>query len=345
MQITWWNGTSELKNSWLWRTEHPNGTGEALSEITLILERAHLGKVLTCRVNSTALDTPLTRSVEIDMNLAPESLEMRPQGSSHVDEGGLLTVTCVARGAKPAASIYWNSEPAVADADEVTEVTPNGRRAFDTVNQLTFRATRKLTSLSCFASNSVVDEQKVIHLTQATTINVRYKPRIQRPGKIDAIYKVQGGSITLYCKYEANPASGTIVTWYREGRVLAFDTIGSRFSKASKDASILRVESLEPSIEGRYSCSAENVVGRSDIVDVALVKVETKPRVTLSVDPATAVSETLNANVTLMCLSERDEEKFRAVKWFLDGELLKRVVIPDECFENGEEKPHQSHNR
>lgn len=58
------------------------------------------------------------------------------------------------------------------------------------------------------------------------------------------------------------------------------------------------------------------------MVTVATILVEEKPRVTLSVDPATAINEMLNANVTLMCLSDRDE-RFMAVKWYLDGELLK----------------------
>ena len=218
------------------------------------------------------------------------------------------------------------------------EVNPNGD-TFDTINQLTFQAERKLTSLSCFASNRVLDEQKATHLTQATTINVRYKPRVEKQLNMEPIFKVQGESVTLYCKYEANPVSGTVVTWYREGRrIAAFgQQKQGRFLRASADASILRIESLDTSIEGKYSCAAENVVGRSSIEDIAVIKVEIKPRVTLSVDPASAVSETLNANVTLMCLSDRNEEKFRGVKWFLDGELLKHVEIPAECFEHEEE--------
>ena len=75
-------------------------------------------------------------------------------------------------------------------------------------------------------------------------------------------------------------------------------------------------------IWGQYGCSAENEVGKSAMVTVATILVEEKPRVTLSVDPATAINEMLNANVTLMCLSDRDE-RFMAVKWYLDGELLK----------------------
>ncbi len=37
---------------------------------------------------------------------------------------------------------------------------------FDTLNRLTFRAERRLTSLACFASNAVLDQEKGMHLSQ-----------------------------------------------------------------------------------------------------------------------------------------------------------------------------------
>ena len=58
--------------------------------------------------------------------------------------------------------------------------------------------------------------------------------------------------------------------------------------------------------------------------------------VRLSVDPADPVSELSNANVTLMCFAETfdvgttgdDADRFLAVRWFLDGELLKVRIYP-----------------
>lgn len=43
-------------------------------------------------------------------------------GGGSVAEGGVMTVTCVARGAKPAAYIYWNSEPELNLTNTVEEV-------------------------------------------------------------------------------------------------------------------------------------------------------------------------------------------------------------------------------
>ena len=50
------------------------------------------------------------------MEVAPNELIMeRPhdeeQNRADVPEGGRLSVTCIAKGAKPQAYIYWNSEP------------------------------------------------------------------------------------------------------------------------------------------------------------------------------------------------------------------------------------------
>ena len=50
------------------------------------------------------------------MVVAPNDLLMeRPhdkeQNQADVPEGGRLSVTCIAKGAKPQAYIYWNSEP------------------------------------------------------------------------------------------------------------------------------------------------------------------------------------------------------------------------------------------
>ena len=93
--------------------------------------------------------------------------------------------------------------------------------------------------------------------------------------------------------------------------------------------------------DGRYSCSAENNVGKSEVIEIALVKVVAVPRVNLVIDPLEPVSELQNLNVTLICeedlirndvhsihsnrLKKREPSSLLEVKWYLDGELLKHV--------------------
>ena len=114
-----------------------------------------------------------------------------------VDEGGKISITCIAKGAKPQAYIYWNSDPPLNfdDIHEETKREENGL-TFTTINTLTFEAERQLTSLSCFASNSVLDDKKGTPLKRATNIHVKYKPEIEvNDGGPEVIEVVQGMNI------------------------------------------------------------------------------------------------------------------------------------------------------
>ena len=50
----------------------------------------------------------------------------------------------------------------------------------------------------------------------------RYKPEVEGPkswdGNMPVKKAIQGERLTLFCKYDANPRIGTVVTWYRDGR-------------------------------------------------------------------------------------------------------------------------------
>lgn len=98
-----------------------------------------------------------------------------------VYEGTNVTVTCIATGAKPSAYIYWNSDPEISQDDIHEQISreENGI-TFKTTNRITFQAKSQLTSLSCFASNKVLDDKKRIHLKKDTTINVKYRPIIEK---------------------------------------------------------------------------------------------------------------------------------------------------------------------
>eukprot|EP00094_Tigriopus_californicus_P006888 TCALIF_06634-PA protein Name:"Similar to HMCN2 Hemicentin-2 (Homo sapiens)" AED:0.02 eAED:0.03 QI:0/0.5/0.28/0.85/1/1/7/253/1111 len=328
-EVTWWNGTQEISNSWHWRVEHENGTGNAKSEINVMLNRFNQGRRLVCSANSSALDQAMRTSVVVDMNLAPETLTMVPP-TGPIVEGGRVTVTCIARGAKPAAYIYWNSEPELDLNDMHEEISQTGQ-TFETLNRLSFPAERKLTSLSCFASNSVLDDKKGLHLKQDTTINVKFAPEIESRSSVNLLESVHGEEISLVCRYHANPMLGTKVTWFLNGEPIDYELRG--FAHESEDNSVLKITEVDKSAQGSYSCSARNEIGHSKRVEQATVLVEEKPQVVLTVEPDHPVSELLNANVTLKCQSERGEQ-FLAVKWYLDGELLKHVERPLECFVN-----------
>ena len=178
---------------------------------------------------STAMSSgPILRTVYVDMDLPPITLDMiqpiletnEPFSSNNqvhhsdkdgititshenifkhkkafadVDEGGKISITCIAKGAKPQAHIYWNSDPPLNfdDIHEETKREENGL-TFTTINTLTFEAERELTSLSCFASNSVLDNKKETPLKRATNIHVKFRPEIELPKGSGVIEALQG---------------------------------------------------------------------------------------------------------------------------------------------------------
>ena len=169
---------------------------------------------------------PILRTVYVDMDLPPVTLDMiQPilevnepfsknnkvhhsdedgititshgknfkKAIADVDEGGKISITCIAKGAKPQAHIYWNSDPPLNfdDIHEETKREENGL-TFTTINTLTFEAERELTSLSCFASNSVLDNKKETPLKRATNIHVKYPPEIELLEGSGVIEALQG---------------------------------------------------------------------------------------------------------------------------------------------------------
>ena len=56
LQISWWNGNKEVPSSSYGKLEHENGTGSTESEISILLQRSHLGKSFTCKVNRCVAD-------------------------------------------------------------------------------------------------------------------------------------------------------------------------------------------------------------------------------------------------------------------------------------------------
>lgn len=276
------------------------------------------------------------------MEVSPNSLVMISNHNSTentVYEGKNVTVTCIASGAKPPAYIYWNSDPELLQEDTHEDVTreTNGL-TFKTTNRLTFQARRQLTSLSCFASNKVLDEKKAIHLKRDVTINVKYKPVVEKPARIETINAVHGEPVSLVCRFTANPTAGVQVSWYRNGILLERDLHDEKRSEKA-DGSVLRIDA-EKNLEGLYSCSAENELGRSALVDIASLSVEEKPRVRIVVEPELPLSEAANGNVTLKCRLEdqssgKHSAQFVSVQWFLDGELLKHVEKHPDCLIGG----------
>ncbi len=84
------------------------------------------------------------------------------------------------------------------------QVTQHGL-TYDTLNRLTFKAERRLTSLACFASNAVLDQERGMHLSQATTVNVRFRPEVKlehnKGGGSKIRINIMAEQLVLHCRF------------------------------------------------------------------------------------------------------------------------------------------------
>ena len=81
--------------------EHSNLTGIGKTEIKLNVSREYLGSKIYCKVESKALDKPLSAFVQLDINLRPNSTVITR------DQGEIRAALPVSAGARPAAVINW----------------------------------------------------------------------------------------------------------------------------------------------------------------------------------------------------------------------------------------------
>ena len=97
---------------------------------------------------------------------------------------------------------------------------------------------------------------------------------------------------------------GTNIEWYKDGSKIQISGKGQTlFTTDNHQPGSVKIKfSAELSVtDGRYACSAENIVGRSEVIEIAILKVLAVPKVHLVIQPTEPVSELQNLNVTLSC--------------------------------------------
>uniref|UniRef100_A0AAQ4S2Q1 Ig-like domain-containing protein n=1 Tax=Gasterosteus aculeatus aculeatus TaxID=481459 RepID=A0AAQ4S2Q1_GASAC len=103
---------------------------------------------------------------------------------------------------------------------------------------------------------------------------------------------LEGGSVTLTCSADANPAAS--YTWYKEE--------GTSDPHLLSEEPQLVFSSIQSSDSGRYSCTAENQLGRktSDFISIDVKYGPQRPSV--SVSPSAEMLE--GGSVTLTCSAD-----------------------------------------
>ena len=80
-------------------SEDADRTGTGRSELRLGVDRSLLGAKFECRAENEALSEPLVSSVQLDVSLRPENLQISGSEKSFT-EGGVISLVCLAKGKK-----------------------------------------------------------------------------------------------------------------------------------------------------------------------------------------------------------------------------------------------------
>lgn len=215
------------------------GTWQALSVLDYTFVKEHNGRELRCVAYHGAYEDPSGGpghrdvSVILDVMYPPE-IKYEGHPREEVEEGGSLTLNCVAD-ANPPANILWRK---------------SGQSSiYDINNSIHFPSIQRTDSgvYSCSAKNDFGESTEI-----QVTVNVKYRPKIiQVDPSSPATFNVDD-VMTLHCVAEGNPVPK--ITWLQQnGRDPNVWNIRGRNAT-------LMVANASYSHQGVYRCEASNVV-------------------------------------------------------------------------------------
>uniref|UniRef100_A0ABD2W382 Ig-like domain-containing protein n=1 Tax=Trichogramma kaykai TaxID=54128 RepID=A0ABD2W382_9HYME len=332
--VEWYNGNVRLKSeSSSELEEHEIGTGSGT--LNLVVARSELGATFTCKVSSLALAEPLKIDIKLDVHVRPMKMDIKGV-VGHAIQGSKVLLQCEVQGARPPANVTWYNGTEILlqnnsrlDMHE-TKLTENSDGTTQTNSFLAFTASEydNGRKFSCAALNSVMLKEGSKPMKQTVTIEVMYPPIIRvSPSNITVN---ETDDFQLFCDYEANPATLINVIWQRDSKNIMVNE--GRYEGGTTDMTSLLVKNASAGDIGRYTCILENDFGSSTSQDFIDVSVLYRPVVEVTIEPSRPINEESRMNVSLSCdvLGGRPAY-LTAVRWYLDGDLLKE--LPD-CARN-----------
>jgi hypothetical protein len=174
--------------------------------------------------------------------------------------GTELELECIARGGNPAPRLTW-SVGGVEIAGTVAQEDRRVGRTWSSRSRLRLPVSRADHGgqIRCEADHDALDSP----LLARVGLNILYPPRVTASATIltpsnsssssNASVLVEGGSVTLHCDVESNPAANR-VSWRRSGSAAAILTSQPTFT----------VSPVSRETAGSYECVAENLLGISE---------------------------------------------------------------------------------
>ncbi|XP_062256248.1 B-cell receptor CD22-like isoform X2 [Platichthys flesus] len=225
-----------------------------------------------------------SQPAEVKVRYSPNNVKVQANPGLDVKENVLLTLSCSAESNPPVSSVTWR------------KMTDGREEIIQQTQTQTFRVNSASPSdsglYSCEATNDIGRGK-----SQPAEVKVRYKPRktsISVSGSSDNQVKV-GGSVTLTCDTDANPAP-TTYSWYRNKNQQT-DSLWKNTNRRELSLTIQRAD------EACYSCSSSNLIGGGDKSQPVCIQVLYSPKhVTVQANPGLEVNE--NVLLTLSCSAE-----------------------------------------
>uniref|UniRef100_A0AAQ4QCQ8 Ig-like domain-containing protein n=1 Tax=Gasterosteus aculeatus aculeatus TaxID=481459 RepID=A0AAQ4QCQ8_GASAC len=166
----------------------------------------------------------------------PQRPSVSASPSAEMLEGGSVTLTCSAD-ANPAANYTWYKEDGTSDPRLLSEEP-----------QLVFSSIQSSDSgnYSCTAENQLGRKT-----SDFISIDVKYGPQRPSVSVSPSAEMLEGGSVTLTCSTDANPAAN--YTWYKEHE-----------DSPRASGQIFTITDFTAEHSGNYYCEAQNEMGRSN---------------------------------------------------------------------------------
>ncbi|KAJ2938742.1 hypothetical protein O0L34_g3355 [Tuta absoluta] len=219
------------------------------------VRRTHLNTTFKCRASNTNLVSPQEKTVRLEMNLRPTSVQIvnKPLTLSSDKQVSLM---CASEGSRPPAHLTWFKDNRKYKRGKVEEA----------VNETWVSSTLQFTplpeddgvQLKCQADNSALPGQSI---DDSFKLNVVYPPVVSlslgstlNPNDIK-----EGDDVYFECTVHANPKEHRI-SWYHNEKPVIHNVVGGII--VSTKSLVLQKVTREHG--GDYSCRASNALGETE---------------------------------------------------------------------------------
>ncbi|KAF6214764.1 hypothetical protein GE061_009507 [Apolygus lucorum] len=298
-----------------------SGIGTGTNRLKFQVTRADLNVKYECRVYHPALDSYISSSTQLEVNVRPNQLVLSGV-EHHVVQGTTVLLKCEVFGARPPANVKWFNATMLLAPEQNSTRLNEGDGTYNTSSTLVFTATRYENEaiITCEATNEVAASRREVPLRESIKLEVLYPPLVWVVP--DNITVNESTDVLMFCSYESNPSSILDVKWFKDEVEIEKEADSSA---VMTDHTLLIKNSTRDDM-GAYSCSLTNEVGTSMSNSTTRVSVHYKPEVNVTMDPQSPIVEDVVTNVTLSCnVMAGNPPDLIKVRWFFNGVLIEEL--------------------